>query len=110
MEGNPYSAFAAAFSPREQGGFFVGTVTAAEPLQVDVGGISVSGGSLWVNAALLQREYQAAISLPSHPEAPFAEPDGTVTLKELPFAVGDRVMLLTEDNQVFYLLCKVVSG
>ena len=46
MEGNPYSAFAAAFAPREQGGFFVGTVTSAEPLQVDVGGISVSGGSL----------------------------------------------------------------
>ena len=37
MEGNPYSAFAAAFAPREQGGFFVGTVTSAEPLQVDVG-------------------------------------------------------------------------
>lgn len=85
MEGNPYSAFAAAFAPREQGGFFVGTVTSAEPLQVDVGGISVSGGSLWVNEALGK-------------------------LPELALKAGDQVVLLSEDDQVFYLLCKVVSG
>ncbi len=110
MEGNLYSAFAAAFAPKEQGGFFIGTVTSAEPLQVDVGGISVSGGSLWVNAALIQRDYDGEIFLPSHPDGAFSEPHGAFTLKELPLAAGDRVVLLTEDDQVFYLVCKVVSG
>ena len=64
----------------------IGTVTSGlqEGLRVQCGGTKLTAADIWINDGLLAG-YRPAL------------------------AVGDRVVLLTQDEQVYYLLCKVVK-
>ena len=78
-----------------------GEVLKVNPLEIDVGGITASGDELQVNASMLE---QSETIVPVNPEQSSFE--AKVTPKLSP---GDNVLLLTTDDQVFYVLCKVVS-
>lgn len=94
---------------REQpaGGWKAGKVLSVSPLQVDIGGIVAEGEKLWVNDALLLESLEAEITLPSKD---ISEKDGTIKRKKPYLQTGDRVLLLSDDDDVFYLLCKVVTA
>lgn len=111
MEGNPYSGLAAAFSPAAEGGrLCFGTVTATEPVALDIGGLKVSGEGLFLNEALLPLARKAEIRMPTvDPEKELLEPEGEVSFIE-PLAVGDRLLLYSDGDQVFYGICKVVEA
>ena len=103
---DPYSMIAQVFSsPEPESRFRFGMVTSVSPMEVDVGGPKVSGGKLFCNADLLETEREADVFLPTYD---IQETDARVKLKK-PLEVGDRVLLYSDDDQVFYILCKVVS-
>jgi hypothetical protein len=87
MEGNPYSKMAQILKNRSAAGLFMykGTVTSATPLILSVAGITVASQELMINGSLIKS-------------------DQTIALE-----IGDTVLLLTADDQLFYILCKVVS-
>lgn len=82
MEDNPYAALFGIMKPPEnQLTLYQGKVIKASPLTIDAAGITLSGNELMVNTSIFQ----------------------------LNISDGDTVLLLTTDQQVFYVLCKVVS-
>ena len=78
-----------------------GTVLTVEPLTIDVGGITAEGDELQVNAAMLEH---LVLIVPTNPNQSSFE--AMVTPKLLK---GDKVLLLTEDDQLFHVLCKEVG-
>ncbi len=100
----------------------LGTVRGADPLRVDVGGTEQEAGRFYIAERLLQgsRE-QVTLSGGSggftanggsHSVSLVADTlrisDTALTRAEPVLRPGDRVLLLTEDDQTFYLLDKVV--
>lgn len=109
--------------------FFIGEVTAAEPLTVQVGDIPITRESMKINTFLL-KGYQRRWSLAtteaagetasasggsgdssfashSHGQKTIGVPDGTFTTLD-DFRVGDEVLLLVSaDGQQYILLCKL---
>ena len=106
MTGNPYSEMARAFMPAESGFLLrFGVVTGDSPLAVNVGGLTVSGDALFCNPELLSEPQKAEIHLPG---SQINEPNGSIAFPES-LQAGDRVLLCSDGDQVFYILCKVVS-
>ena len=106
MQENPYDAIAQLLDLGKTGLFLrLGTVLAADPLAVDVGGLRIFGQGLFCNAALLSKAADAEINLPG---SKIEEPNGSVRFLS-PLQAGDRVLLCSDEDQVFYILCKVVS-
>ena len=92
----------------------IGQVVAGsqEGLQVQCGGNILTAADLWVNEALLEG-YSPKLT----GTLPGTCPDGgtptpvakdQLTRSEFALTAGDRVVLLTQDEQAYYLLCKVV--
>lgn len=102
MEDNPFSAFAQKLN-RTDRGLIVrrGVIKSVSSLSIDVGGITANGRELMVNTSLLEH-YESFV--PTGQAPPRFEAKVTPKL-----FVGDTVLLLTEDDQLFYVLCKVVS-
>ena len=131
--GDPFSIMAQAFSPSAPDfNFRFGVIIGASPLSVEVGGLTIESDSLWINEALLEiprkadfegedvqiKDPSSTVNLPelyagtaniSMPAASVQGKDGLFTFKE-PLKAGDRVLLLSDQDQVFYILCKVVSA
>lgn len=108
MDGNPFCEVARAFSPPDTSvRLRFGTVTSISPVTVDVGGLTITGETLYINPELLEREQEADFSFPGFHEESTSQ-TGTVTLKK-PLEAGDRVLLYSDDDQVFYILCRMVS-
>ncbi len=108
MEGNPYARMLGLFQSEDSGGtcrLRLGRVVRAKPLGVRTAGIELPPEALRVNWALTEG---AAWSL----HLTESEGGGEVRAaqREPALAPGDRVLLLTEDDQRFYLICKVVNG
>ena len=105
MEGNPFAAIAQIIE--DTGGsagrliMRRGTILTVTPLTIDVGGITASGSELRINSAMLEHNETV---VPTGVEPPSFEAAVTPKLSK-----GDTVIALTEDDQVFYILCKVVS-
>ena len=87
-------------------------VGSQEGLQVQCGGNVLTAADIWINEALLEGYSPKLIG-----SLPGTCPDGgtntpvtkdQLTRSEFALTAGDRVVLLTEDEQVYYLLCKVV--
>lgn len=88
MEENPYSEIAGMLQAPD--GVLImrrGTVLKVTPLTIDVGGIKILGDELQVNSTVIEQ----MVSEPPR------------ILK------GDTLLLLTTDDQVFNVLCKVVN-
>lgn len=114
MEDNPYSKFVSLFQPSDNRlSLFRGKVIKIVPLTIDAAGITLSGNELMVNAELLERDISisdisGSISTDS---SELTITDGEVEAKCMPnISAGDTVLLLTLDQQLFYVLCKVVSS
>lgn len=104
---NPYSQIARVFTPPENGEKFrFGIITSVSPLEVDIGGPKVSGDKLFCNPDLLETEREAEVNLPTYD---IREMDARLKVKE-PLKAGDRVFCYTADDQVVYILIKVVSA
>ena len=87
-------------------------VGSQEGLQVQCGGNVLTAADIWINEALLEGYSPKLIG-----SLPGTCPDGgtntpvtkdQLTRSEFALTAGDRVVLLTEDEQAYYLLCKVV--
>lgn len=82
MEDNPYALLANMMRPPEnQLSLYQGKIIKVSPLTINVAGITLSGNELMVNASILSGD----------------------------ISIGDTVLLLTVDQQLFYVICKVVS-
>ena len=98
---------------RSQGplAFALGEVTAGtqEGLRVQCGGTELTAEDLRVNEALLTG-YCPQLSGTLHGCGSCTVPVDREDLARARFALvaGDQVVLLTQDEQVYYLLCKVV--
>lgn len=104
MEGNPYSKLANMFGGEKVGALILrrGSVRTVQPLSIDVGGITANSNELMINSAMLTHEEQV---VPIGAEPP------SFTAKVTPkLSAGDSVILLTEDDQTFYVVCKVVKS
>lgn len=114
MEDNPFAVLAGMLKSGNDNQIFLyqGKIVKVSPLTIDAAGITLSGNELMVNTSLLQQiisinnisgeltTYSSEIDVS----------DGKLTAKFVPdLKVGDTVLLLTLDQQLFYVLCKVVS-
>lgn len=85
---NPFAEMIELFRPEEQALFLrLGTVLTLSPLTVDTAGLSVRAA--YCSADLL-------------------EPDPETG--KTPLQPGDRAVLLSDGDQVFYILCRVVEA
>lgn len=94
--------------------FSIGSVLSGtqEGLTIQCGGTVLEASDLWCNEALLE-----GYSPKLEGDLPGSCPDGStqtpvrkdqLTRAEFALNAGDRVVLLTEDQQEYYLICKVV--
>lgn len=123
MEGNPYSGMVemmySAARKHDSSAFLLGKVKTEKPLSVLIGdNVIAEEEKLKVNAALLpgmEQKYNAQIiggsmNLGEESGTPSGTIQFTSQLEETPLKEGDQVLLLSEDMQVFYLICKVVDA
>lgn len=123
MEGNPYSSIVGTMyglaQEHRSSAFLLGKIKTAKPLSVLVGdNVVAEKNKLKVNASLLpglEQKQDAQItggSMTLGEES--GTPSGTLKLteqlEETPLKEGDEVLLMSEDLQVFYLICKVVDA
>lgn len=117
MEDNPFLTLAAMTRSHEGSSLRLveGTVTSLSPLVVDFAGIRITGNGLRVNAALLQRSIRNTTgNLPASVNCTYGSIhsisiQGGTLQYDIDLKVGDSLCLLTGDDQVFYVLCKVVT-
>lgn len=120
MEGNPYLRMLAAFRHTDPGiqeseaaGFGarparmrLGEVTQRKPLKVCVAGIEQPTEVLWINERLTEgATWREDISSPT-----VAIPEADILQLEIDLDVGDQVLMLTEDDQIFFILARVVKA
>lgn len=106
---------------------YLGIVTKVQPLEISVNGTPqrAADGKLWCNPALLPgHAREAKLENPSGTvgasvncsmgsisqltAAGSGSLSGTLTLTGHGFAAGDTLLLLSRDQQTFYILCKEV--
>lgn len=106
---------------------YLGTVTKISPLELSVNGTPqrAADGKLWCNPALLPNHDRTARldnlagtvgasvncamgSISQITAYGSGGLSGTLTLTDPGFAVGDTLILLSPDQQTFYILCKEV--
>lgn len=95
--------------------FAIGTVTVGsqEGLKVQCGGLELTADQIWINEALL---FGYSPKLVGTIHGLCTSPGSTtdevqkddLTRGEFALKAGDRVVLLTKDEQAYYLICKVV--
>ena len=98
MNENPYSQIVSLLRQEMPGQFLrIGTVSGTSPLSVSV------GAQLYCNPLLLSEEMPADITISGQKST------GSIRLTR-PLKPGDRVILFSDEDQVFYILCKVVGA
>lgn len=116
MEKDPYNRMVDAMQQAGQGAgksgalhCYLGTVLSASPLKVDVAGTTQEAAHFYIADSLLQGHTEA-VALSGLTASTGTVDGGTATLtaREPGLQAGDLVLLLTDDDQTFYLLDKVV--
>lgn len=120
MDGNPYSMVAALLAgtsdlPAAPGAgparIRVGVVVSASPLRISVAGVTLPAGCFLIDERIKKGyRHREQITFDSPPE--WWTSDGKASVEQLePYLdTGDRVLLLTEDDQLFYIVMKAVSA
>lgn len=114
MEDNPYAVLVNILkqSNDSQLALYQGKVIKISPLTIDAAGITLSGNELMVSSTLLQQNISMT-NVSGDLTAQLTNLNistGRLSAKLTPdLRVGDTVLLLTMDQQLFYVLCKVVS-
>ena len=121
MEGNPYSIIVDTFKrmAKEQVPvtFRIGRIVSVSPLRVETGGIVLESREVYVNHELINNSQRNIVFNITSSDMKIngedvnltGEMTGSSKCDDFGFAVGDRVVLLTESDVIFYLLCKVVK-
>lgn len=113
MEDNPYSKFINLLKPKENSlELFQGKVIKVSPLTIDAAGITLSRNELMVNTMILKHDVSISdiSGFLNTDSSELTITDGELGAKcSLNLSVGDTVLLVTLDQQLFYVLCKVVS-
>lgn len=122
MEDNPYSSLIGEFqgiaAENNRSILRIGKVVLQKPLKVLTGDILLEKSELKVNHLLLNSYKQKAtfrlsgghLSVGECSGTPNGEFNGEWNWEEPLFQVGDNLIMLTEDDQTFYILCKVVPA
>jgi len=139
MQGDIYSEFVdvmreagAPKSPVGAAHIRLGTVLSADPLRLDVAGTTQEGERIYISHRLLKEhwellrldcagvteQYSLTVSCPisahsgssASSSGTLATPHCVATQAEPVLKPGDEVLLLTEDDQIFYLIDKVVKA
>ena len=116
MDKDPYRSLAdmmqrAAHPAKDAGTLhaYLGTVLSASPLKVDVAGTTQTADHFYLADRLRQgHAEQVAISGLTDPMGAVDGDEATLTVRSPVLQAGDLVLLLTTDDQIFYLLDKVV--
>lgn len=114
MEDNPFSAIVQQIKniSKEQipTVFRMGRVVSIEPLRVETGGIVLEKNEIYLNKMIIDSGIQAGMQSISS-----AEIDSIIHQEEICagysppiLSIGDQVVMISESDAVFYLLCKVV--
>lgn len=107
MQGDPYSVLVQALTKEQNAPLLrFGTVESVSPMRIGIGGISIGGDSLYLNAELTGDVQDISLTLPA---SGISEQSGQLQYHE-PLKTGDRVLCYSDDDQVFYLICKVVQA
>lgn len=121
MEGNPYSTIVEIFKGIAKDQipvtFRTGKIVSVSPLRVETGGIVLESQEVYVNHELINNSQRnivfdvtsSDIKINGEDVSMTGEMTGSSKSDDFGFAVGDRVVLLTEGDTTFYLLCKVVK-
>ncbi|MBS1384227.1 MAG: DUF2577 family protein [Clostridiales bacterium] len=93
--------------------FLIGEVLSPEPLRVRAGGLDLDAEALRINEALLKgyrpKLVGTLMSLIPKDEVTTEVKKDDLERGEHALKKGDRVVVLTEDFQTYYILCKVVE-
>lgn len=102
---DPYSRLAQGTREAQSAGLTLrlGVVAGLSPLTLTVAGLTITQG-IFVNPDLLEQGRTGRVRLPT---AQIDEADASLTLKGT-LQLGDRVVLLSDEDQIFYILCRVV--
>lgn len=76
-----------------------GVVCQSMPLRVSVAGLDLPADIIYINAALVKSSTSDGV-----------ETDVIAERASPALELGDQVLLITEDDQIFYVLCKVVRA
>lgn len=87
--------------------FRTGVVTSADPIEVDVGGITAKSGNLSVNEFLL-KQIQRGVDC-ELTEGEHIVKQGWYKFKENQLKAGDQVLMITDRDRYFYLVGKMVK-
>jgi len=129
MEDNPYSRFVGLLKQESnritkyQATMHRGEVVKTSPLTIRTAGIDITGNELMVNTNMLKHAASvsmteilgiltATVDCAQGAINNISISDGNITTSAelIPdLSVGDNVLLLTNDGQLFYVLCKVVN-
>lgn len=90
----------------------IGMVTSVNPYKVDIAGIVYEGESLFINWLFTKRDWEMeTVSFPDHPGGAYTSSTSKLRWKQDSLlSVGDTVAVLLVDDQVAYLIAKVVHG
>lgn len=107
IKGDPYSEMVKALCTSDSGALFrFGTVISADPLTLNVGGLTIKTDAIYINEYLTSTAREAKVRLP---ESMILESEGEITFID-PLKAGDRVLCHSDGDQVFTILCKVVKA
>lgn len=120
MEDNPFSVLVGEIKnmSREQTPvtFRVGRVVSASPLRVETGGIVLEPSEIYINNMLTVGFTKPTdihinsgnLQINGESSAISGHMSGEIQTRDNILLVGDRVIMLTESDTTFYILCKVV--
>lgn len=120
MEDNPFSVLVGEIKNMSRDQipvvFRIGRVVSVYPLRVETGGIVLEASEIFVNESLVKGTERKidfgdiSGNLQINGEAAYVtgQANGTFKAQDMGLSAEDRVILLTDEDNVFYLLCKVV--
>lgn len=121
MEDNPFSVLVGEIKNMSRDQipvvFRIGRVTSVLPLRLEAGGLPIEENEIYVNETLTketQRKIDFSgisgnVRINGEPASVMGQVAGSLMAQDMGLSVGDRVVLLTESDSTFYLLCKVVK-
>jgi len=118
MQGDPYSRLRRMIRTEgagaaQEGALRItpGTVLSTSPFTVDVAGTTQEAERVYISARLLQGHTEpVALSGLTCATGAVDGSEAVLTVRKPVLQAGDTVLLLTNDNQTFYLIDKVVQA
>ncbi|WP_096636432.1 DUF2577 family protein [Clostridium cochlearium] len=108
-EDNPFYTLASYLAPKDTvQNVVLGKVTSVSPLLISCNGIQLDKEDLRINKDLLRNTQRKVKINGNTVNGSLNMQDGTIENLENVFNLGSTVVLLTNDNQKFYLICEVI--